>query len=176
MLKKIFLYGGGAFLALIILGILVSPDDDNSAAPSTLAPGTLPATGIGVSRKEILDDLGDDFTFKTGTPINGEDNFVGNSPSGMGNTVQLVGPEDNLTRANMMAVMGGSKSTETAEHLGEFVRAIDVQAATWIQGVLKDVNYDADWKKMAVINGRKFDLSYSAIAGLPTFNVEVSRE
>ena len=63
--------------------------------------------GIGVSRSEIIDvlekpDIG--FSFSKGIPIDGQDNYVADQG---GNVVQLIGPEENLNSASIIAILGG---------------------------------------------------------------------
>ena len=100
MQKKVFVYGGTLFLALFIPGIIIT--------------SLTPATGVGISREEMVDALGTDFNFETREPIDGEDNVVGIAPSEFGSAIQFVGPEDNPTRIQCCYRFPGEGAGHTA--------------------------------------------------------------
>lgn len=163
MLKKRFLYGSTAFL-LLILGVIVITSK--------------PSTGIGVSRQEMVDALGTDFKFEAREPIDGKDNIVGIAPSEFGSAIQFVGPEDNPTHVSMVAfAVGGSRTKAAKQDLRNFVGAVDEDATVWINDILLDADFEADWTESNVINERRIDFSYTALFGEGgAFDVAITRE
>ncbi|MFH1289807.1 MAG: hypothetical protein ABIH92_00185 [Nanoarchaeota archaeon] len=169
------------FFGLIILGSLFGDDSstsnnsisqqDNTQNNIAQSDQTL-MKGIGISRSYLIDifenpDLG--YSFEMGAPVEGQPNYVGSNEVG---SIQLIGPEEELTEAAILIALGsdtGSNTLALVNLLG-FANVIDSNSKDWVQQQFEIItdNPIRDYENSKIIGARVFRISYSPIEGLGT--------
>jgi|GEM_PF-4871528 len=115
------------------------PADTQTVAAPAPAP---PRTGIAISRDSLMNafqrqPLG--FVFEPQKRGDGEDAYFGQSQTIPGATIELVGPQGNLTNANCLIIVGGSAKDDTraAITLVNLASLVDTASAGWLNGQMR---------------------------------------
>lgn len=130
------------------------------AAVQTAEPSPTPrlASGIGVSRAEVQSDfeaLG--FVFEQVENVNGAPHFVGSSPNGL-MAVHLIGPKDELTKAEIAVLAEGLSSDELEIVTGYLSELLDVIVPEW-EGRTTWVKSNMDLYALFRAGSEKVDLN-----------------
>ncbi len=193
--KKVALvFGGGAFLFLILVGVTAPPTEQpEETTPVPQEEITQPLQkevekqepekeiveiGIGVSRKSIIDilekpDIG--FSFSEGTPVNGQENYVGQKG---GNVVQLLGKANNLSEASIIALLG----VDVGENMLSLVRVvsfaniIDSNSVDWVTNEFQKITADMtkSYSNTKVFDKKLFKVSFTPSPFFNSFSLIVT--
>lgn len=120
--------------------------------------------GNGISRSKIITvfeqpTLG--FTFSKGVPIGGEDNYSGMSSTA---TIQLIGPEDDLSEASIAIVLVLDIPDDLVPviTLVAFAKIIDNNSVDWVleQFEIALQNMDRPYCGSKIFGPRNYEISY----------------
>jgi hypothetical protein len=160
VLKWSLILGGGFIALLIIVGLIgratMSPEElaaiDSAAAAKaaavkvdntesttidakaeTVAETTEPANtgGFGKDRDFFKAKFGTVFSWSEAPLNDGRDRLLGQSDNGLG-TVELIGPEDNLTQVTMMVGVTEENQKGMGTVLGDLALTIEPESVSWI--------------------------------------------
>ena len=167
------------FVGLIIIGGLLGddpltsnnsiPQQDNTQNNVVQSDQTI-TRGIGISRSylvEIFENPNLGYSFEKGVDVKGQDNYVGSSDVG---TIQLIGPENDLSQASILIVLGsdvGSNVLAGVNLLG-FANIIDEDSQDWVQQQFEIIgdNPNKEYKNSRIFNNKIYKISFTPIEGL----------
>lgn len=137
--------------------------------PEPTATPTQAPKGLDISRDEIIEKIqkaNSSIEFKQGNDSNGQENYVAQDGQ---NIMQLLGPGNDLTQINSMALMdsehtGGNLLALT--YILGIPNVIDTQAGKWASDTMQQIDNDLQNGKTTskyskIINGRKYTMELS---------------
>lgn len=142
----------------------------------TVSERPAPTAGMGISRADITGRL-QETTFAKGSDVDGQESYTGRSGPAM---VELLGPEDNLTRASITTVMtlaDGESVRSNGYAFGRFTAIVNPTANDWLLENIQKGDYTTGYDLRKAFDGRSSHIRYVPIdAGRGTLTLTFEKE
>jgi hypothetical protein len=133
-----------------------NPASDTVAATSV---GPVPSKGMGISRAEIIAAM-PDTKFEKGPDIEGQESYTG---AGGPATIELIGPEKNLTRASITSIMDLSSDESVRSNgyaFGHFTGIMNPAGNNWLRDNIMSGDHARGFTLDSAFAGRRSHVDF----------------